>query len=87
METRHLFHVLRMVWNNFMPARMRIGTVHLYRFGRAYTRAACCRAISRIGSEVLRRPDLTHDQRAQLDEMARWFLPEQKAIGERKLLS
>lgn len=73
METRHLFHTLRMIWNNFMPARMRVGAVRLYDFPAVYTDAYFRDAVRSIGRELNTRKDLTPSWRAQLAEMASWF--------------
>lgn len=74
METRHLFHTLKMVWNNFMPAHQRVGSVKLYRFGSAYTEDYLRDAVMQIGSELFRR-ELTAYQRQILEEMAAWLQP------------
>lgn len=70
METRHLFHTLRMIWNNFMPPEKRVGAVRLYSFGPHYTQAYLADAIARIGQELLGRSDLRASWRAELDQMA-----------------
>lgn len=71
METRHLFHTLRMIWNNTMLAAMRVGNVRLYHFGPHYTTTYLADAVCYIGNELLARPDMTPEQRAQIDQMAR----------------
>lgn len=73
METRHLFHTLRMIWNNFMPERMRVGVIRLYAFPDFYTDAYFRDAVRAIGRELNTRQDLTPAWRAQLAEMASWF--------------
>lgn len=80
METRHLFFTFRMIWNNFMPAHMRVGTVRLYSFNRFYTRDYIREATIRIGNELLGRSDLTPQWRRELDEMRRWFVTEQDQL-------
>lgn len=80
METRHLFHTLRMIWNNFMPTEWAVGVVKLYEFPRFYTKAYFADAIVFIGRELAQRRDLTPDQRAQLEQMAARFIKHQERL-------
>jgi hypothetical protein len=74
METRHLFFTLRMIWNNFMPAHMRVGNVRLYTFlDPIYTRQYFATAILQIGRELFRRTDLMPEWKAELHEMESYF--------------
>lgn len=73
MATRHLFHTLRMIWNNVMPEEARVGFVKLYWFGPQYTPRYLREATLHIGRELLGRPDLQPEWRAQLDRMADWL--------------
>jgi len=83
METRHLFHTLRMVWNNRMPPHMRVGErIRLYRFGSHYSHAYLGKAVLQIGAELFRRTDLTGLQQRELEEMAAWFLKDQDLIAQ-----
>jgi hypothetical protein len=70
MVTRHLFHTLRMIWNNFMPAHMRVGRVYLYKFKPFYTRRYMAQAVLAIGRELEGRNDLNPQQEHQLWQMA-----------------
>lgn len=74
MNTRHLFHTFRMIWNNFMPTEWNVGVVKLYDFPPLYTRDYFADAIVFIGRELAQRKDLTPEQRAQLDQMAARFI-------------
>ena len=81
METSHLFHTLRMIWNNFMPPHMQVGAVRLYRFNpRTHSRRYLGEAILQIGRELLRRPDITDGMLVQLEQMAR-HLNRTKAVA------
>lgn len=72
METSHLFNTLRMIWNNHMPASMRVGAVRLFRFcPQRHPRHYLGEAILQIGRELMRRPDITPGMRVQLEQMAR----------------
>jgi hypothetical protein len=74
MLTRHLFHTLRMLWNNSVPAHMRVGSVRLYRFDpHLYPRYYLREAVVHIGRELLSRKDLVRSERDQVNEMASWF--------------
>ena len=70
METRHLFFTLRMIWNNRMPAHMRVGrNVRLYHFGPHYTQRYLAEAIIAIGSELRSRTDMTAGWLRELRQM------------------
>lgn len=73
METRHLFHTLRMIWNNVMPEAAWVGRIKLYSFGPTYTDQYMREAVLNIGRELMSRDDLRPDWRAQLDQMAAWL--------------
>ena len=73
METRHLFHVIRMIWNNTVPWWMRVGRVRLYTFHSFYTVRYRREAVRQIGAELYRRRDLTDQWKAELREMESWF--------------
>jgi hypothetical protein len=85
MHTRHLFFTLRMIWNNFMPARMRVGAVTLYDFTGRYTRDYLKEAIYRIADELSRRDDMTAEWSAQLAAMRAWFNSPDLALAEGQL--
>jgi predicted site-specific integrase-resolvase len=71
MRTRHLFYVLRMIWNHSVPEPMRILPYRHYRFGKFYTAEYMKRAVLAIGRELLNRDDLTAEQWSTLERMAR----------------
>jgi len=74
METRHLFFTLRMIWNNRIPAHMRVGTaVRLYTFSAYYTRDYFAQAILALGQEIMRRSDVADAWREELDQMRSWL--------------
>lgn len=72
MATNHLFNTLRMIWNNSMPPRMRVGVVKLYRFDPAiYTSRYIAEAVANIGAELFGRDNLPSWMREQLTQMWR----------------
>lgn len=76
METRHLFHTIRMVWNNFLPAHMRVGRVALYRFNpRFYPDWYLAEAVVECWNELGKRDDIAPAWQRELDEMAGHFKP------------
>lgn len=62
MRTSHLFNVVKMIWNNKMPAHMRIGSVKLYRFGQSHSDEYLKTSICHIMAELMQRSDLTREQ-------------------------
>jgi hypothetical protein len=73
MVTAHLFHTLRMIWNNTMPAYARVGAVKLYSFSPRYDRRYMTDAIGHLGNELFRRDDLVPQLQAELEQMAAFF--------------
>jgi hypothetical protein len=73
MKSGHLFHTLRMIWNNVAPVEARVGRVRLYNFGPFYTADYMKMAVRRIYPELLTRKDLTPAQEAELEAMRSWF--------------
>ncbi len=70
METRHLFHTMRMIWNNTVAAGDRVGDVRLYRFNpERYSRAYMQQAVGRMYAELQSRTDLEPPWRAQMQKM------------------
>lgn len=62
MRTGHLFNVVKMIWNNKMPAHMRIGSVKLYNFGPSHSDEYLKTSICHIMAELMQRNDLTLEQ-------------------------
>lgn len=69
MRTSHLFNVVKMIWNNKMPAHMRVGSVKLYRFGASHSDEYLKTSICHLMAELMQRNDLTFDQVSMLQEM------------------
>lgn len=70
METRHLFHTLRMIWNNSMPKHMHVGrNIKYYSFGGFYTEEYMMRSVYHIFHELTKRNDLTEEQIRELELM------------------
>lgn len=80
MRTSHLFFTLRMIWNNCVPNKCRVGRVKLYAFGPHYTASYIREAVVALGAELADRPDLTTGMRAELAQMAAHFHVEPKLI-------
>lgn len=59
METRHLFYVLRMVWNHSAPENLKIEPYQRYNFGSHYTASYMKDAVLNISNELQTRKDLT----------------------------
>lgn len=83
METRHLFHVFRMIWNNTCPPHLRVGQVRLYRFGPGYTKAYLAEAVQHCGRELLSRDDLTNEWQRQLNLIAGFFAQGEEVCEKR----
>lgn len=75
METRHLFHTLRMIWNNWMPRHMHVGKrIQYYRFQpKFYPDSYMAEAIIHCWNELQQRDDLTRQWQHEIDEMRSWF--------------
>ena len=69
MRTGHLFNVVKMIWNNKMPAHMRVGSVKLYQFGPSHSDEYLKTSICHLMAELMQRNDLTLDQVNMLREM------------------
>lgn len=59
METRHIFFVLRMIWNHSAPNNMKIFPYKQYRFGDFYSKEYIKKAIKAMLPELASRSDLT----------------------------
>lgn len=71
METTHLFYTIKMIWNHFMPTEFQIIPFKRYSyFSKFYTPSYLEEAISNIGKELLSRPDILPEHKAQLEFMA-----------------
>ncbi len=69
METRHLWYVVRMVWNHSMPIEARSPFYHRYSFSPFYTAAYMRQALRAIMRELSKRTDMEQEW---LDELARF---------------
>lgn len=66
MQTSHLFHTFRMLWNNLNKESLRVGAVRLYNFGSYYHQPGYFQsAILNIGHELSKR----HFLPSQLGEL------------------
>lgn len=89
MDTRHLFHVVKMIWNNSVPRpAMYVGGVKLYNFDRKYYTWAYMRlAVLHCGRELMRRADRTESMDDALWEMAWWINSGEYTEVDQKRLS
>lgn len=80
METRHLFYVLRMIWNHFMPEELKIQPYNKYRFSSFYNNDYLKTAIIACGKALEFRDDLTARMKSELDFMAENFKKQYPAL-------
>lgn len=73
METRHLFHVFRMIWNHSAPENMKLRPFHQYSFGPTYTAKYLETAVFQIYCELEIRPDMKPEWVQQMDTMRSHF--------------
>lgn len=73
METRHLFHVFRMIWNHTAPDHMKLWPYNEYQFNPFYTAAYLEEAVFQVYCELEIRNDMTADWKRQMDKMRSHF--------------
>lgn len=73
METRHVFHTIKMIWNNFMPDHMAFSDARFYHFGPTYSLGYLKMALVNLWAELEKRNNLTWGQLNQLEIMRRWM--------------
>jgi hypothetical protein len=73
METRHVFHTIKMIWNNFMPAHMAFRDARHYYFGPTYTMQYLKEALINLWPELEKRNNLTGEMIRQIEIMRRWI--------------
>lgn len=69
METRHLFHVVRMVWDYSMPKEIQTSFLNRYNFPLFYNRDYMATTVRLMLPILLTRRDLTDEMRFWLDFM------------------
>ena len=69
METRHLFYILKMIWNHSMQDDFKLKPYKKYYFSDFYTEKYMIDAVRSILPELLMRNDLDDDWKYQLDFM------------------
>lgn len=72
MKTRHLFYVLRMIWNHTMPDDAKLKPYQKYKFSKFYTEEYLLTAIQALYKELKTRPDLTHQWKSELVRMSNY---------------
>lgn len=80
METHHLFHTIRMIWNHNMP--MKLKPYKKYTFSETYTPQYLEKALRAMVPELAKRSDIENAFRSDLLVMKRWLSTVQ--IEERK---
>lgn len=74
MRTSHLFHTVRMIWNNKMPeAAQTCEYFRRYCFGDQYPDSYMVDAIRCMVPELFNRGDLTLSERAEIQKMIDWL--------------
>ncbi|TNH43793.1 hypothetical protein [Photorhabdus luminescens] len=69
MNTDHLFHTLRVIWNNFMPAHVHVGKVKFYEFSPFYTKEYMSQAIKHLARELSTRKDMRLIHKIEIEQM------------------
>ena len=80
METRHLFHVIRMIWDHSMPSQWQTKWLRRYVFPKYYTVEYMAASVRIILPELLNRKDLTEEQWFWLQFMRQHLLDKQLQI-------
>lgn len=70
MATRHLFFVIRMIWNHSVPESLQLQPFKRYDFDEFYTPEYMRKAVLAIGRELATRKDLTPYWTDQLRHIA-----------------
>lgn len=73
MTTSHLFFVIRMIWNNSAPERMRVGKVKLYRFPPFYTPSYMRQAVDNLSAELRTRQDIPYWMMLEIEQMLQYL--------------
>ena len=73
METRHLFYVVEMIWNHFMPADARTRPYRRYQFGSFYTGYYMKMALWHCIPILMSRSDRTEYMDKTLEFMMLWI--------------
>ena len=81
METRHLFHVVRMIWDHSMPKNWHTRFRNRYRFPDFYTEDYMALSVRLMLPVVLRRQDLTPEMMYWLSFMESCLRDNRQNIG------
>lgn len=76
METRHLFHVVRMVWDHSMPKEWQTRFPRRYRFSEFYSEDYMALAVRLMLPALLHRPNLTPEMWYWVEYMRRCLTDE-----------
>jgi hypothetical protein len=70
MQTSHLFHTIRLVWNSFMPRPLSVGTYKVVWFNpEFYTSKYLAKLLPTLYKELLARDNITDRHKQQLEDM------------------
>jgi hypothetical protein len=73
METRHVFHTIRMIWNNQMPKHMAFRDARFYHFGPSYTPDYLRDALITLWAEFETRKNIPDSYLRDIEFMRRWL--------------
>lgn len=85
MQTRHVFHVVRMLWNHSAPEHLKLYPHHKWSFGASYTPAYVKEAVRAMFLELSNRNDLEEWMIRDIEHMRAVFskaLPESPKLLE-----
>ena len=69
METTHVFHSFRLIWNHTMPTHVQISQGNRYKLSDRFTPEYCKAALVALGNELNQRSDLPEHLTRQLRRM------------------
>jgi hypothetical protein len=73
METRHVFHTIRMIWNNRMPPHMSFADARFYHFGPSYSPEYLKTALIALWYDFEQRTNITPAMKRDIDWMKAWL--------------
>ena len=73
METKHVFHTIKMIWNNYMPRHMAFWDARFYHFDvEIYSKPYLAAALVNLWPELMKR-SLSPEQWKDLETMNEWM--------------
>ncbi len=80
-DTNHLFNIFKMLWNHLMPESYRSEKYRVYKFKAFYTPEYMSKAIRHVGAELLKRKDLSDEEKDMINKWRKWLI-ESNQLGE-----